>query len=195
MIILHFYVNTVKSKNDRSILDFDLASRPQLFERWIAQLDVVILILWIAIYPVDSAIQLSNNRGLEENVFRVSWGKEAMICKVCLVQHLTKFRFIWLPVVNSDPRLQANRYWMHSALKSLRTRWLSDNNLTVSRTWKVSVHENEGYKSCNRMFSVRNKNAFSMLRGLFPVRKRILSSGEVDFRFSDSRNLAINLKV
>ena len=31
---------------------------------WIAQLDVVILILWIAIYPVDSAIQLSNNRGL-----------------------------------------------------------------------------------------------------------------------------------
>ena len=30
---------------------------------WIAQLDVVILILWIAIYPVDSAIQLSNNRG------------------------------------------------------------------------------------------------------------------------------------
>ena len=43
--------------------------------------------------------------------------------------------------------------------------------------------------------SAGNKNAFSMLRGLFPVRKPILSSGEVDFRFSDSRNLAMNLKV
>ena len=38
-------------------------SRPQLFEKWIAQLLIVILILWIVIYPVDSAIQLLNNRG------------------------------------------------------------------------------------------------------------------------------------
>ena len=30
---------------------------------WIVQMFVVMLILWIAIYPVDSAIQLSNNRG------------------------------------------------------------------------------------------------------------------------------------
>ena len=30
-------------------------------------MDVVILILWIAIYPVDSAIQLSNNRGQKVN--------------------------------------------------------------------------------------------------------------------------------
>ena len=32
---------------------------------WIAQLVVVILNRWIAIYSVDSAIQLSNNRGLD----------------------------------------------------------------------------------------------------------------------------------
>ena len=40
---------------------------------WIAQLDVVILILWIAIYPVDSAIQLSNNRGLAYIIYTVSY--------------------------------------------------------------------------------------------------------------------------
>ena len=32
--------------------------------QWIAQLAFVILIHWIAIYPVDSAIQLLNNWGL-----------------------------------------------------------------------------------------------------------------------------------
>ena len=37
---------------------------PQLFKRWTAQLLFVILIHWIAIYPVDSAFQRLNNRGL-----------------------------------------------------------------------------------------------------------------------------------
>ena len=52
----------------------EIRNWPQLFERrialstgwitiqWIAELVVVMLILWIAIYPVDSAIQLLNNR-------------------------------------------------------------------------------------------------------------------------------------
>ena len=32
---------------------------------WMAQLVSIILIRWIVIYPVDSAIQRLNNRGLE----------------------------------------------------------------------------------------------------------------------------------
>ena len=56
-------------------------------------MDVVILILWIAIYAVDSAIQLSNNQGQVEttptqsdanrdlashaNVLTGSWGRNA----------------------------------------------------------------------------------------------------------------------
>ena len=51
--------------------------KPKLFKRWIAlfigqmtiqwitQLVFIILIHWIAIYPVDSSIQLLNNRGQE----------------------------------------------------------------------------------------------------------------------------------
>ena len=51
--------------------------KPKLFKRWMAlfngqmtiqwitQLVFIILIHWIAIYPVDSAIQLLNNRGQE----------------------------------------------------------------------------------------------------------------------------------
>ena len=35
---------------------------------WITQLVFLILIHWIAIHPVDSAIQLLNNRGLLVNI-------------------------------------------------------------------------------------------------------------------------------
>ena len=35
--------------------------------QWIMQLAFVLLIRWIVIYPVDSPIQLLNNRGLENN--------------------------------------------------------------------------------------------------------------------------------
>ena len=60
----------------RSYVGQYLVFWPQLFERWIplstgqitiqriAQLVFVILIRWIAIYPVDSAIRLLNNPDL-----------------------------------------------------------------------------------------------------------------------------------
>ena len=56
-------------------LPWEIASRPQLFKRWIVlssgyisiqwivQSVFLILIHWIVIYPMDSAIQRLNNRG------------------------------------------------------------------------------------------------------------------------------------
>ena len=44
-----------------------LTTRPQLLQGWIGQLVFLILIRWIEIYPVDSAIHLLNNLG-QENI-------------------------------------------------------------------------------------------------------------------------------
>ena len=75
---------TVKSmpltKNRWRLLLSPATTWPQLFKRWIVLSSgyisiqwivrsvSLILIHWIEIYPVDSAIQLSNNRGLETRI-------------------------------------------------------------------------------------------------------------------------------
>ena len=62
---------------------------------WIMQLDCLTLIRWVAIYPVDSAIQRLNNRGLGE-VARNSKVSIGIQSPLILSRYINSERIFWL---------------------------------------------------------------------------------------------------